>query len=367
MSLTLSPLYGKSPTKKVECPFCGAKIEKPRELPVRKWGEMPVGSCTCGAVYACDVTGHNLGSAMVEALVFGCNMDWDLAWGLIPEEDYLEALVENYDYIDHVISVTGCVEGRKVNGALYFIRLHDDIQEVTSDGVRKILKKAEDIAKNSKKRSPKRKPLSKKEVEELVRNFRVDEILKVAKDDRKIVRNLMRLLYSVEDEYRMRAAEMLGIVTSVIAERNPGFVSKLLQNLFTAIIDSAASSWGAFEAIGEIISHKVEMFAGYIPHLYRFLPDEERRVSALQAIGKIAQVRPDLLNKLPLYLIPLLKDPDYRARGYAAWMLGYLGTEEIKEDLEGLFGDTRQIGIYRNGTLKMKTLDEIAREAIDRL
>jgi len=112
--------------------------------------------------------------------------------------------------------MTGCVEGRKVNGALYFIRLHDDIQEVTSDGVRKILKMAEDIAKNSKKRSPKRKPLSKKEVEELVRNFRVDEILKVAKDDRKIVRNLMRLLYSVEDEYRMRAAEMLGIVTQQI-------------------------------------------------------------------------------------------------------------------------------------------------------
>jgi hypothetical protein len=59
--------------------------------------EMPVGSCSCGAVYACDETGHNLGSAMIEALVFGCNMDWDLAWGLLPEEDYLEKLVENYD------------------------------------------------------------------------------------------------------------------------------------------------------------------------------------------------------------------------------------------------------------------------------
>ncbi len=367
MSLTVGPLYGKKPTKKVTCPFCGSEIEKPKELPVRMWGEMPVGSCKCGAVYACDVTGHNLGSAMVEALVFGCNMDWDLAWGLLPEEDYLEAVVENYDYVDHVISVTGCVEGRKVSGVLYFIRLHDDIQEVTNDGVRKILKKAEDIARRSESSSAGGKSLSKAEVEELVRDFRVGEILKVARSDKRIVRNLLRLLYSVEDEFRMRAAEMLGIATSVIAERNPGFVSKILQNLFTAIIDSAASSWGAFEAIGEIISHKVEMFAGYIPHLYRFLPDEERRVSALQAIGKIAQVRPDLLNKLPLYLIPLLKDPDYRARGYAAWMLGYLGTEEIKEDLEGLLGDTKQIGIYKNGTLKMKTLDEIAREAIDRL
>lgn len=367
MSVTLGPLYGKRPFKKVECPFCGTEIEKPKELPFRKWGEMPVGSCSCGAVYACDVTGHNLGSAMVEALVFGCNMDWDLAWGLLPEEDYLEALVEQYDYVNHVVSTTGCVEGRKVSGALYFIRLHDDIQEVTSDGVRKILKKARDITEKRAAGKVCRKSLSKKEVESIVRDFRVDEILKAAKDDRRIVRNLMRLLYSVDDEFRMRAAEMLGIVSSVIAERNPGFVSKILQNLFTAIIDSAASSWGAFEAIGEIISHKVEMFAGYIPHLYRFLPDPERRVLALQAIGRIAEIRPDLLGKLPLYLIPLLKDPDYRARGYAAWMLGNLGNKEIIEDLESLKGDEHTIGIYKNGRLEMKTLDEIATEAISKL
>ncbi len=367
MSLTLGPLYGKRPFKKVECPFCGSQIEKPKELPFRKWGEMPVGTCTCGAVYACDVTGHNLGSAMVEALVFSCNMDWDLAWGLLPEEDYLEALVENYDYVDHVISMTGCIDGRKTSGALYFIRLHDDIQEVTVAGVRKILKKAEDIGRESKSRRDTRKPLSKKEVEEIVRDFRVNEVIKAARDDRRLVRNLLRLLYSVDDEFRMKAAEMLGIATSVIAERNPGFVSKILQNLFTAIIDSAASSWGAFEAIGEIISHKVEMFAGYIPHLYRFLPDPERRVSALQAIGKIAEVRPDLLRKLPLYLIPLLKDPDYRTRGYSAWLLGNLGSKEIVKDLEDLRGDDHKIGIYKNGKLDMKTLDEIAKEAIAKL
>ncbi len=367
MSITLGPLYGKKLTKKVECPFCGAKIEKPQELPVRMWGEMPVGTCSCGAVYACDVTGHNLGSAMVEALVFSCNMDWDLAWGLMPEEDYLEALVENYDYVNHVIATTGSMEGRRIYGALYFIRLHDDIQEVTSDGVRRILKKAKDITKKAESDKTPRKPLSKKEVEELVRDYRVDEIIKAARGDRKIVRNLMRLLYSVEDEFRMRAAEMLGIVASIIAERNPGFISKILQNLFTAIIDSAASSWGAFEAIGEIISHKVDMFAGYIPHLYRFLPDEERRVSALQAIGKIAEVRPDLLRKLPLYLIPLLKHPDYKTRGYAAWLLGNLGSKEIIDDLQDLKGDTHEIGIYRAGRLRMKTLEEIASEAIEKL
>jgi len=77
----------KEPTREVTCPFCGKPIERPRELATHRPREMPVGSCTCGAVYAYDATGHNLGAAFVEALVFACNWDWDLAWGLLPEED----------------------------------------------------------------------------------------------------------------------------------------------------------------------------------------------------------------------------------------------------------------------------------------
>jgi len=50
-------------------------IQRPDQVPSR---EMPLGTCSCGAVYACDVTGHNLGSAMIEALVHACTGDWDL-------------------------------------------------------------------------------------------------------------------------------------------------------------------------------------------------------------------------------------------------------------------------------------------------
>ena len=81
---------GRDVIERPSCPFCGTLIEKPKELAVRMPHEMPVGACSCGAVYAFDVTGHNLGTAMIEALVFGCNGDWDLAWDLLPEEDYLQ-------------------------------------------------------------------------------------------------------------------------------------------------------------------------------------------------------------------------------------------------------------------------------------
>ena len=104
--------------------------------------EMPVGACLCGAVYACDVTGHNLGTAMMDALLFACNGDWDLAWGLLPEEDYLENELRQYDFETHLVVHSGAYEGRNVTGVLYFIRLDQDIREVTEPGFRKEIEKA---------------------------------------------------------------------------------------------------------------------------------------------------------------------------------------------------------------------------------
>jgi len=73
-----------------KCPFCGEPIEPPKEVPSARILEFPRNVCkNCGAVYVYDATGHNLGAAYVEALVFACDDDWDLAWQLLPEEDYL--------------------------------------------------------------------------------------------------------------------------------------------------------------------------------------------------------------------------------------------------------------------------------------
>ena len=80
---------GREIIDKPACPFCGGLIERPRETSAN---EMPLGSCSCGAVFACDVTGHNLGTALSEALVSACQGDWDSAWNLLPEQDYLEEL-----------------------------------------------------------------------------------------------------------------------------------------------------------------------------------------------------------------------------------------------------------------------------------
>jgi hypothetical protein len=362
-------LLGREVFKRPACPFCGLAIERPKELNTRMPGEMPVGSCSCGAVYACDETGHNLGSAMIEALLFSCNMDPDLAWGLLPGDDYTEEIVENYDYVNHLIIPGGFFESRRISGALFFIRLYEDVQEVTAEGVKKRLEKVSPALPASASGGGRAgtKSLSKKEIEAFVSEYNVDPIVASAGEDKKIIRNLQRLLYSGDDQFRKRAADILGKVSAVICESDPGSISRLLQRLFTAIHDTAAFTWGAFEAIGEIIGNRTDIFGGYIPQLYQFLPDVSRRAQVLEVIGRIAKSAPELLRKSTFHFIPFLSDPDYSVRGYTVWLLGNLGAHEAGEDLKRLLKDPHETNVYSNGKLEKKTVGQLASEAIEKL
>lgn len=359
--------FGRDIIDKPSCPFCGMLIQKPKELPIRMPNEMPVGACSCGAVYACDVTGHNLGTAMIEALVFGCNGDWDLAWDLLPEDDYLEKLVKNYDLETHLIVHGGVYEERRTSGALYFIRLHKDIREVTEEGAHRLLEKAGPVPSGSSIKSRDKKSFSKKEVEALVKDYKVEPLLDMASKDKRIIRDLQRLLYSVDKLLRWRAADIMGKVSAVIAENDPGAISKLLQRLFTAIIDTAASSWGSLDAIGEIISNRPEQFGGYLSQLYQFTRDRDLFAEILRALGKIGEKSPQLIRNKAFHFIPLLQDYDPEIRGYTALLLGNLGAHEAKEDLTKLVRDPEKLEIYSNGHIKKWTIGQLASEALDKL
>ncbi len=359
--------FGREPVQRAKCPFCGLPVEKPKELATRKPGEMPVGMCSCGAVYACDETGHNLGAALIEALLFGCNMDWDLAWGLAADEDYQQEVVEDYDLHTHLVVPSGAYEGRKVSGALYFIRLHPEVREVTAEGAEDRLRKAESTPSKPPAKRPAGKRMSKQEVEEKIKAYRLAPILDAAGDDKKIIRHIQRLLYSGDDLLRQRAAEALGGACAVVGERDSGIVSKLLQSLFYSLTDTAAFPLGGFEAIGEIIAQKPDLFGGYTSQLYQFLGDKNRRIDALKALGRISKTQGPFIRRHTLYFFAFLDDPDSSVRGLTVWLLGNLGAHEAKKDIEKCLGDFHEIEIYENGHIRKMSVNDIARAALEKL
>ena len=325
---------------------------------------MPLGSCSCGAVYACDVTGHSLGSAMIEALVHACTGDWDCAWELTPDQDYLDKQVKNYDFETHHIIHGGVYEGRRITGVLYFIRLNTPIAEkaVPARSVRPVPPGSGSASNRNPRRSS-----AKQEVEDLIRNYDLEPLLEMAALDKRLLRDVKRMLYSADKLLRWRAAEALGKVSAVIAQKDPGAISKLLQGLFTSVSDTAASSWGSLDAIGEIIGSLPDHFAGFIPQLVQLLRDPSLLPEVLRAMGKIGETRPDLLRRFSYSMIPLLRDSDSEVRAYAAILLGHLRAHEAREDLINLKEDMTAIEIYRTGKVENTPLRQIATESLAKL
>ncbi len=353
--------FGKDIMAKPACPFCGMLIKRPDLVPSR---EMPLGTCSCGAVYACDVTGHNLGSAMIEALVHGCSGDWDCAWELTPDEDYLDKELKNYDLETNHIIHGGVYEGRRIAGVLYFIRLNKPVAEKTLPGRSD---RPVSIDTGAAPRRTPRRPSAKQEVEDLIRNYDLEPLLDMAAQDKRILRDVKRLLYSAEKLLRWKAAEALGMISAVIAQKDPGAISKLLQGLFTSVSDTAASSWGSVDAIGEIISAFPDHFSGFIPQLVQLSRDPSLLPEVLRAMGTIGAARPELLRRFSYAMVPLLRHPDSEVRGYAAILLGRLSAYEAKEDLIKLQEDMTAIDIYRRGQIENTTIRQLANESLAKL
>ena len=75
----------------LSCPFCGRNVEEPGRIEMR-FGETTGGRCECGAVYAYDETGRQLGEAFNDALVLLFGGDYDAAYSAT-EDDYEEETI----------------------------------------------------------------------------------------------------------------------------------------------------------------------------------------------------------------------------------------------------------------------------------
>ncbi len=365
-------------TKKPWCPFCGQEVEKASSVQARQLGEFKVGNCRCGAVYSCDPTGHNIGSAMVETLVYACGDNWDFAWELIPEDDYLTGRIEDYDDVTHQVVETRNIDGRLIRGVLYFVRLHTEIAEIADRFKKKQtqkvgeteeeLEKAKEMQDNLEpKLDPDRqlKKANKRLVKKLVLEGDVSELVQLSFDDKKTMRLMQRLLYTPIEEERWQVAWTIGQVCKHVASRQPGQVSELLHRLFEACNDSAATPWGMVETIGAVIGQRPDVFGAFTQYLLNFVSEESTQVQTVWSMAEIAKTRPDLIRSTPFYsLFHFLNHPNPAMRGQLARLLGRIKASEAVMQLMGLNQDQEELVIWEDGEAVQTTVAEQAAKAV---
>lgn len=370
----------KDPTIKVRpwCPFCGQDVGTPQEPVQRKLDEFKVGTCLCGAVYTSDPTGFNVGAAMVEAMNYACDDNWDLAWDLTPDDDYLTGRIDNYDEETHQVYETKNVDGRKVSGVLYFVRLTKDIAELSKNlNQQQEKKKDNQSVRASNKFSPpameeqrdpkrKRKRANKGKIKELALAQDIDSLVDLALDDIRTLRFLQRLLYDPSDDNRWLFAHTMGQVCARVSTRKPGAVSDLLHRMFEACTDSAATHWGLIESIGSIIAARADIYGAFARHLLMYRGVESSQVHVLWAMGTIAEKSPEMVLATPIYaLFPFLGHDDASIRGHSVRLFGRIKAEEVRNDMEKLADDESELIVYEQGVPHKTTIAQLVKEALD--
>lgn len=340
--------------------------------------EFPLGRCECGAVYVSETTGHNVGAAMVECLVNACGGNWDLAWDLLPEDDYLTGQLDDYDEVTHQVVPERFLDGRAVRGVLFFVRLHRGLAELAAHFARAHGAGAQPetapravpagahvppLPRLDPKRQKKR--ADKAGVQRLVRAGDVEALVALYLDDHRTLHFLQRLLYTPEAGERYKIAWILGQVCGAGASLDPGPVADLLHRLFESASDSASSSWGMVEAIGAIIANRPDIYGAFARHLFPYMGDPGTREAVLWGLAEIADKRPDTIRALPFYsLFPVLANRDPVLRALALRLLGRIGAREAGLQIMGLTHDPTPVMVPDRGGLTATTVAQLAEEAL---
>ncbi|MBX6422087.1 DVU0298 family protein [Thermosulfurimonas sp. F29] len=323
------------------CPFCGQPVAPPRNLGFQ-FADLDAGFCGCGAVYVSDVTGYNRGAAFAEALFLATGGRWELAWDLMPGEDYQESVLERYDQVTHQIVPEGHLEGRRVSGVLYFVRLAEDLRNLGNESLEAVRRRRRQSIPAARARK-----LRRPEAETLVAEGRFEEILELCRAQPLNLRVLQKLLYHPDRALRLRTVKYLGELARNLADEIPEALADLVKRLLYASADSAASAWGALEAVGEIVRALPERFGLYVRNLMAFLPYPEFRPAALFALWRIGEKHPELLRREKAFgLLRYLSDENPEVRGLTLLILRALGLREAAPEILPLSQDESEFEVY---------------------
>lgn len=217
----------------------------------------------------------------------------------------------------------------------------------------------------------------KRQMEPLLREAAPEDLAAAVLDLplRQAVNPLISFFYHPEPLVRWRAVSAFGVALAALAEAEPESARVMMRRLMWQLNDeSGGIGWGAPEAMGEAMARSARLAAEYHTILVsyvrldgNFLEHPILQRGSLWAVGRLAEVHPDLVEHAGPALNPFLRSRDPHHRGLAARAAGLIGVRSLAPRLEALRDDPQEIALYHDWRLSTAAVATLAAEALARL
>jgi len=189
---------------------------------------------------------------------------------------------------------------------------------------------------------------------------------------RQVINPLLSSLLSNDEQVKWRGVTAIGEVVASLAEQEVESARVIMRRLMWMLNDeSGGIGWGAPETMGEIVARHEGLakeyacqVVSYIREDCNYLEYEPLQRGAVWAVGRVAQVRPSMVQDAIPHLALFLESSDPVLRGLSVWSLGLLEAETSRPRLEAFTGDKAQVPLYLNGELVARTIGDLAQEAL---
>ena len=192
---------------------------------------------------------------------------------------------------------------------------------------------------------------------------------------RHVINPLFSFLYHPDEQIKWQAVTAMGAIVSKLADEDLESARVIIRRLMWNLNDeSGGIGWGSPEAMGEILAcHEglareySHVLISYTMEDWNYLEHEMLQRGLLWGIGRLAQVRPELLKEAEPHLLPYLESEDAQVRGLAVWVAGLLNIKETSQRLESMGEDHSIVQIYDRREIQERRIMDLAGEALSRI
>lgn len=194
-------------------------------------------------------------------------------------------------------------------------------------------------------------------------------------DAQQLTGPLFGLLLDRDEEVRWRAVEAFGLTAARLADQRLESARVLMRSCMWHLNEESGNlGWGVPESMAMSLVHHPVLAREYAPILCSYIYNEEKldgnyldhdllRRGVYWGLARLAEARPEAVDRARRFLVAALHEEDPGNRGLAAWALGFLREPSALPRLVELAGDTTAFPLFRDGRLTTVTVGQLASEA----